>query len=289
MATDLVLPFVFETMPVRGALVHLDRTWQRLQQDHNYPPGVVAAVGEAAAATLLIAQSLKAQSTLTLQISGKGPMSMLVMQANSALEMRGLATVEQPTEAHTFRELVANGHCAVTVDNEQSEQPYQGIVEITGETLADSLRAYYARSAQVPSHLALVATADRCGGILLQQMPGSEAAEQDDWQRLGLMAATLGEGDLARGIDAGLVGRLFPEDDVRVFRGRPATFRCRCTRVRAANVLKLLGAEECRAACEEQDTVIVTCEYCGRRESFDQVDIAELFANTAAPHSDAVH
>ena len=289
MATDLVLPFVFETIPVRGALVHLDSTWQRLQQDHEYPPAVATAVGEAAAATLLIAQSLKAHSTLTLQISGKGPMSMLVMQASSALEMRGLATVEQASGGQTFRDLVGDGHCAVTVDNEQSEQPYQGIVEITGETLADSLEVYYARSAQIPSHLSLVATADRCGGILLQQMPGSEPAELDDWQRLGLMAATLSDKDLTRGIDAGLVGRLFSEDDVRVFRGRPATFRCRCTRGRAANVLQLLGAEECHAACEEQGTVVVTCEYCGRRESFDRVDIAELFANTPAPHSDSVH
>ncbi|MEM7504585.1 MAG: Hsp33 family molecular chaperone HslO [Pseudomonadota bacterium] len=289
MATDLVLPFVFETIPVRGALVHLGSTWRRLQQDHDYPPAVAAAVGEAAAATLLIAQSLKAHSTLTLQISGKGPMSMLVMQASSALEMRGLASAEQASDAQTFRDLVGNGHCAVTVDNEQSEQPYQGIVEIAGETLADSLQVYYARSAQIPSHLSLVATADRCGGILLQQMPGSEPAAQDDWERLGLMAATLGDKDLTRGIDAGLVGRLFPEDDVRVFRGRPTMFRCRCTRGRAANVLQLLGAEDCHAASEEQGTVVVTCEYCGRRESFDRVDIAELFANTAAPHSDSVH
>lgn len=289
MATDIVLPFVFENMPVRGALVQLDSTWTRLQQDHDYAPAVVTAVGEAAAATLLIAQSLKADSTLTLQISGKGPMSMLVMQASSALEMRGLATVEQTTSAGTFRELVADGHCAVTVDNEQSEQPYQGIVEITGESLANSLEAYYARSAQMPSHLALVASPELCGGILLQQMPGAEPVEQDDWERLGLLAATLGVADLGRGIDASLVGRLFAEDDVRVFRGRPATFRCRCTRERAANVLKLLGADECHAACEEQGTVVVTCEYCGRREGFDRVDIAELFANTPAPHSDAVH
>ena len=35
--------------------------------------------------------------------------------------------------------------------------------------------------------------------------------------------------------------------------------------------------------------MVVTCEYCGRPENFDAVDIAELFADRAVPPSDTVH
>ena len=40
----------------------------------------------------------------------------------------------------------------------------------------------------------------------------------------------------------------------------------------------MLGAEDALAACEERGRVDVTCEYCGRRESFDPVDVSRLFA-----------
>ena len=56
---DAVIPFVFESLPVRGVLVQLERTWQRMQRDHSYADPVAEVLGHAAAATALIAQSLK--------------------------------------------------------------------------------------------------------------------------------------------------------------------------------------------------------------------------------------
>lgn len=270
-------------------MVQLSDTWADLRQHQDYSPAVCATLGEAAAATSLIAQSLKTESSVTLQISGKGPLSMLVMQVTSALEVRGLAAEKSAAAGLAFRQLVRDGHCAITVDNPKSEQPYQGIVDVSGDSLAACLETYFARSAQIPSHLTLRANAETCGGILLQQLPGRDEANEDDWRRLGLLAATLTTDELAVGIEAPLLGRLFAADDVRVFRGRATAFRCRCSRTRAANVLKLLGAEDCRQASEDQGAVVVTCEYCGRRQSFDAIDIAELFADAPASHSDSVH
>ena len=289
MTRDVVLPFVFEHIPVRGAIVQLSDTWADLRQHQDYSPTVSSTLGEAAAATTLIAQSLKSESSVTLQISGKGPLSMLVMQVTSELDVRGLASAKDAADGLLFPQLVRGGHCAITVDHPKSEQPYQGIVDVSGDSLAACLETYFARSAQIPSHLTLRADADTCGGILLQQMPGRDEASEDDWRRLGLMAETLAIDELTDGVEASLLGRLFAEDDVRVFRGRATAFRCRCSRARAANVLKLLGADECREASAEQGAVVVTCEYCGRRQSFDAVDIAELFADASASHSDSVH
>jgi len=286
---DAVVPFVFDRLPVRGAIVQLSSEWQRLIATHDYEPTLRGVLGQAAAATPLIAQSMKSGSSVTLQLTGDGPLSMLVMQCTSELHFRGLASAFTDTAGLSFAELAAGARCAITVENVNSERPYQGIVEVGQESLAASLENYFQRSAQLPSHLTLVTDDRLVGGILLQRLPGETAPAADDWRRLGLLAETLRAADLADGVGTGIIGKLFAEDDVRVFAPQPAIFRCRCSRERAANVLKLLGEEECQLAGEEEEQIVVTCEYCGSRERFDPVDIAALFADAQTLSSDAVH
>lgn len=288
MTADQVLPFVFEAIPVRGALIHLSRSWRRMLRDHDYEPAVQDTLGHAAAATGLIAQSLKFDGAVTLQIQGDGELRMLVMQCTSELEVRGMATTAegQAVGAASFADLIENGHCAITVD--AGERPYQGIVEIDRGSLAASLENYFYRSVQVPSHVVLTSEETFSGGLLLQQMPGRSTIDGDDWRRLGLVAATLRAGDFANSAGIDLIGKLFAEDDVRVYQAKPVTFNCRCTRGRAEDVLRMLGRAETQDAVAEQGQVEVTCEYCGRRRSFDAVDIARLFADNVVSGSDAV-
>ena len=288
-AKDAVVPFVFESLPVRGALVQLESAWQRMQLGHDYADPVVEVLGHSAAATALIAQSLKFDGTITFQISSDGPLSMLVMQATDDLDLRGMASARDVTSDTSFADLVAGARCAVTVDSGAMESPYQGIVEISPESLATSLENYFARSVQVPSHVHLAHDRVLCGGILLQLMPEKSAMPEDDWRRLGFLAKTLCPQDLADGASHELLHKIFAEDDVRVFKPRQARFRCRCTQQKVEEVLRLLGEEETRAACEEQGKVEVTCEYCGRLRIFDAVDVTRVFTEQAVSGSDAVH
>lgn len=276
MFEDQVVPFVFDRLPVRGEIISLTRAWRRMLEHRAYEPIVQDTLGQAAAATGLIAQSLKFDGAVTLQVQGRGDLRMLVMQCTSDLELRGLATPAPAVTAATFDELMQSAHCAITVD--AGDAPYQGIVEVNRDSLAASLEHYFARSVQIPSHVALVSSATQSGGLLLQQMPG-ERIDEDDWRRLGLLADTLALADFARGSGLDLIGRLFAEDDLRVFTGRPVTFRCRCSRRRTEDVLRMLGRDEVEAALEEQGRLDVTCEYCGRRRSFDAVDASRLFAD----------
>ena len=288
-AKDAVVPFVFESLPVRGALVQLESAWQRMQLGHDYADPVVEVLGHSAAATALIAQSLKFDGTITFQISSDGPLRMLVMQATDDLDLRGMASARDVTSDTSFADLVAGARCAVTVDSGAMESPYQGIVEISPESLATSLENYFARSVQVPSHVHLAHDRVLCGGILLQLMPEKSAMPEDDWRRLGFLAKTLCPQDLADGASHELLHKIFAEDDVRVFKPRQARFRCRCTQQKVEEVLRLLGEEEIRAACEEQGKVEVTCEYCGRLRIFDAVDVTRVFTEQAVSGSDAVH
>jgi molecular chaperone Hsp33 len=285
MFADHVVPFAFESIPVRGEIIHLARSWRRMLRDHDYEPVIRETLGHAAAATGLIAQSLKFDGSVTMQIQGSGDLRMLVMQCTSKLELRGMATPGPAVTATDFGGLMSDAHCAITVDS--GERPYQGIVEVSSESLAASLQGYFARSVQVPSHVVLTCNDDMAGGLLLQQMPG-QAIDADDWNRLGFLAATLTTADFpgVSGID--LIRKLFNEDDVRVFDAKPVVFRCRCSQRRTEDVLRMLGPEETAAALAEQGTIRIRCEYCGRRREFDEVDISRLFADNVVKGSESL-
>ena len=285
MSADHIIPFVFDAMPVRGALIHMSRSWRRMLRDHDYDAVIRETLGHAAAATGLIAQSLKFDGAVTLQIQGAGDLRMLVVQSTNKLELRGMATPAPAVIAQSFDELMTKAHCAITVD--AGERPYQGIVEVNQESLAASLQNYFARSVQVPSHIALVSDKSLAGGILLQQMPG-QAMDEDDWNRLGFLAATLKTDDFPGTDGIELIGKLFAEDDVRVFTGRDVAFKCRCSQQRTEEVLRMLGEEETREALAEQGSIEVICEYCGRRREFDSVDVTRVFAENVVSGPDIV-
>jgi molecular chaperone Hsp33 len=260
-----------------------------MQEGHDYAEPVAKILGHAAAATALIAQSLKFDGSVTLQISSSGPLGMLVMQSTDDLGIRGMATSHDIADADRFEDLVKGAHCAVTVDAGAMERPYQGIVEIKPASLAASLENYFARSVQVPSHISLATAAGHCGGIILQQMPGELAATEDDWRRLGFLIATLRPGDLTQGATQDLLHKLFAEDDVRAYSPRSVRFSCRCTQDRVEEVLRFLGEEETRSVLAEKGSVDVTCEYCGKTRSFDAVDVSRVFADHVVKSSDALH
>ncbi len=282
MFADHIIPFAFESLPVRGEIIYLSRAWRRMLRTQHYAPVVQETLGHAAAATGLIAQSLKFDGSVTMQIQGAGELRMLVMQCTSQLELRGMATAAADVTATTFDELLQDARCAITVD--AGERPYQGIVAVGQHSLGASLEDYFTRSVQLPSHVALVSNRRLSGGVLLQQMPG-QPVDPDDWNRLGFLAATLKTADFPAAAGPDLIGKLFNEDDVRVFNGRPVSFRCRCTKKRTDEILRLLGEAEIRELLAEQGHVEITCEYCGRRRRYDAVDVSRLFASNVVSGS----
>jgi molecular chaperone Hsp33 len=286
MAADSVTPFGFESLPVRGSLIHLSRSWRRMLRDHDYDAILTETLGHAAAATGLIAQSLKFDGAVTLQILGGAALDMLVMQCTSELNLRGMAAVAEDSDAADFADLTRRAQCAITVDS--GGKPYQGIVEIDDASLAASLEHYFDRSIQVPSHVVLIANEEVAGGVLLQRVPG-ESIDRDDWNRLRFLVQTLSIGDFEGEGGLDLIGKLFAEDDVRVYPSRPVAFRCRCSAGKTEDVLRMLGEDEARETLAEQGRIEVVCEYCGRRRHFDAVDVERLFSDNVVPAPDSLH
>jgi len=282
--------------------VRLARAWQELREHQDYPPAVQQLLGEAVGAVVLLAATLKFDGILTLQLQGKGLVNLLVAQCTSDFRVRGMARHDAPVapqenDALRFRALTGEGQIIVTVEAADRASSYQGVVPITGGSLAESLEAYFQQSEQLPTRVLLASSAGAVAGMLVQRIPGEggtqvqidEPALEVAWQKAedsmsSLSAASLLEDD----VEQRLVD-MFGVDEVRVFSGHGVKFECRCSRDRVANVLRSLGADEVRSVIAEQGACTVTCEFCQKPYRFDPIDAEQLFTEAAPKGSDAIN
>jgi len=296
-ATDLVRRFVLERHPIRGHAVRLSRAWLNLREHQDYPLAVQAMLGEAVGAVVLLAATLKFNGTLTLQLQGKGLVSLLVAQCTHDFKVRAMARHDPIEGEPGFRSLAGEGQMVVTVEATDRASSYQGVVPIAGDSLAESLEAYFHQSEQLPTRVRLASTPGVVSGMLVQRIPAEggkqapvdPAALESAWMKtdhamLGLTPRDLLEDD----VEQRLV-HMFGVDEVRVFTGHEVTFECRCSRERVANVLRSLGVEEVRSVIDEQGAVTVTCEFCQKPYKFDAIDAEQLFTEGAPRGSDAIN
>src|SRR5271155_1744509 len=299
---DSLHRFMFEQYPIRGHLVHLDAAWRALIEHREYPEDIRGLLGEAVAASLLLAATIKFDGVLSLQLQGDGPVHLVLAQCTSGLGVRGLARYKDSgfagegagastaVGAARMADLIGAGNLTVTLETDDGSQRYQGIVPIAGRRLAESLQVYFENSEQLPTRLWLHAGAHGVSGMLLQKLPGMNApaaaaaaaaadvaAVDDAWRRVQLIAETLMPEEMHTLADAEILHRLFNEDDVRLYEPAPVHFRCRCSRERVGGMLQSLGEAETRSVLVERGEVEVRCDFCNRAYVFDTVDVAQLF------------
>src|SRR4029077_17217026 len=141
---DCLHRFIFERYPIRGHLVHLDAAWRALIEHRDYPMPVRDALGEAVAASLLLAATIKFEGVLSLQLQGDGPVHLMLAQCTGGLGVRGLARYQEAGYASAegggladtgqgrIADLIGTGNLTVTLETDEGAQRYQGIVPIAG-------------------------------------------------------------------------------------------------------------------------------------------------------------
>lgn len=288
--TDTLQRFLFEHAAIRGEIVHLDATWQAGQEHHDYPEVLRQAMGELMAAAALLAATLKLQGALILQIQGKGPVSLLVVECTGDMTMRATAKWTGELAQGGLAELIGDGRFVITLDPKNGKRTYQGIVPLEGGSVAEILQNYMTRSEQLETRLFLAADSRRAAGMLLQKLPEKAGQDEDAWPRASHLAATIKNEELLNLAAREILHRLFHEEDIRLFNPQPISFHCSCSREGVANMLRMLGRAEIDSVVAEQGSVEVHCEFCNRRYGFDPVDVEQVFTSaTSPPGSDTRH
>lgn len=269
---------LFPERGVRGAYIDLREGVAELLGWRHYPPDIYRLLGEALAATPLLASHLNFDGRINLQFQGKHALKLLVTQIDHQLEVRGMAKADADA-AGDFAALMQDGLLALMLEPGKGSQYYQAVVEIRGDSLAQALEGYFTQSEQLSTFLRLAAGPERLVGLMLQRLPADEVKDGDEhWQHMKILAGTVTEREMLEKDGETLLRHLFHEEDRRVFEPRPVALRCRCSHASISAMLLGLGEQELAPVLLQHGRVAVTCEFCGREYSYTEVEVRALLA-----------
>lgn len=313
---DIVLPFRTERSGVIGRLVRLGPAIDTILSRHDMPVPVAQALGEAVALTTMLGAALKFAGKLIVQTKTDGVLDFLVVNFEAGGRVRGYARYSKKHFAEVFGpgaavdqgKLIGTGHLAITIDQGDEMDRYQGIVALDGDSLVDAALTYFRQSEQLPTFLRLAVARHymageggrsgtwqwRAGGLMIQSLAtpgggnpqaprpeGSDDAEleeerAEDWQRAKILAATVEDHELLdpRLSPQRLLYRLFHEEGVRALPPSPVEAYCQCSREKVEAFLRSFGAEGLADMHEPDGGISVTCEFCATKYRFEPGEIA---------------
>lgn len=287
---DTVLGFHVLARNARGRVVRLGPVLNAILSAHAYPEPLANLLAEALVLTALLGATLRedeGQITLQAQSQG-GPVDLLVCDYRAGA-IRGYLRVdpERVQEVKPGQRLEAifgKGYLAITLDQTLSEERYQGIVPLEGETLSDAAEHYFQTSEQLPT-LIRVAALNRgsegwtAGGLLIQHLPrGEEGGPRlfvedghPDWQHVKALATTtrneeLTDPDLP--LEA-LLWRLFHEEETRVTPAVNLSRGCRCSPAHIRSVISRFPEDDLGHMREPDGHIRVDCAFCARTFTID--------------------
>lgn len=307
---DVVVPFTLDKLDCRGRSVRLADALDTILTRHDYPAPVARLLGEAVVLSSLIGSSLKFEGRFILQTQTDGPVNMLIVDLDAPDGLRGYARYDHDALVAASQagktspgELLGNGHMAMTVDQGQHMERYQGIVALEGESLEVVADRYFMQSEQIPT-LVRMAVAEhstkgdtrarwRAGGILVQHLPASGPAsmpdlpgngdfededmsdphyeEADHWTEAKSLLGTVSDDEL---VDPDisperLLFRLYHETGVRVFPNEHMEERCSCSPERIEAMLQTNFSQDERADMAVDGEIEVKCEFCSTAYRFN--------------------
>lgn len=302
---DVIQPFRIESGAAFGRLVRLGPVARQVIGQHDYPQPVAVLLGEMVALAAMLSAAFKYEGLMTLQAKGDGPVKLLVADVSTSGDARGYAQVNTeklarllethgPDHDYSVPQLLGAGYLAFTIDQGAHTERYQGIVELSGSTLAECAHGYFRQSEQAEAAVKLAAgrvrddsgeEGWRAGGIMIQRPPRRDLPDDDgldpddEWRRaVALVAATTDDELLSPALHPhDLLRRTFAEDAVRVFRPRELRMQCSCSEHRVARLLKSFPRAEIETM-KVDGVVEVVCEFCGRRYVFDDAALGRLYA-----------
>jgi molecular chaperone Hsp33 len=295
---DCIQPFLIHHSLIRGKMVRLVDVVDTILSRHTYPDVVSHLLAELLVVAAMLSANMKGKGILTLQLKGEGAVRFIVVDATAEGTLRGYADLHENAEemlagltaGHaSLTDIMGKGYVAITLD--QGGAPYQGIVELAGTSLTDTIHHYFTASDQSELWLTIKVgkTADtkqwRAGGMMLQRVAaegGSPAtateeasytsspeSQYEKWQHACLYGDTLHERELLDQYlpPQQLLYRLFNEDGVWIYDPTALHADCRCSREKIITTLRSFSDDD-KADMSIDGVITVTCQFCNKDEVF---------------------
>lgn len=279
--SSVIQRFIFDKIPMRGAMVDLTDAWQTISGQKDYPDGVQHFLSELIAANVLIAANIKFTGKIIIQINDNKKVGLIVSECTNDLKIRATAKFSENTHKDTqitYKDCVSQGILVISVDTEDSKHRYQSLVPLSNIDLATAIEEYMLQSEQLKSLFLFAYANDRVVGFMLQQLPDHTNKFIDDIERVCLLAETLTHTELLNlNLDV-LLKKVFPEDDIMLFGQQNVVFSCTCSLEKVTGMLRSLGHEEALSIIAERGSIEVTCDFCNTCYNFTENDVKNMFS-----------
>ncbi len=275
---DTIQRFLFKHLNIRGQHLKIDLAWQKLLEDRGYPCVLKKLLGELTALSIMLANGMKHTGKVTLQVQGKGPVNLLVVEVTHDLKLRGVAKTNKTITTETSaNELLGDGRIMVTLENTQTNTHFQSYVERTGDSLIESFENFFSQSEQLPTKLWIASDDSSLSAVMIQKLPDNDSIDTDGWDRIMSLATTISDQELYSLDTKELLHRLFHEENLELFESLEIQYLCPKDKQKVENMIQSLGEEEARKILAEQGEIVIHNEICNFHLRFNQEEINRIF------------
>ena len=260
------------------------------EQYHKTSAVVTAALGRLLTAASMMGNMLKDKdNSITLKITGDGPIGTLVAASDSDGNVRGYVTnqiVEIPLNSKGKLDVggaVGKGTLYVIKDLGMKE-PYIGQIPLTSGEIAEDITSYYAISEQIPTICALGVlvnpdlTVNVAGGFIIQLLPGYADADidklEDSVKDLEPVTKMLSDGKTPEEI----LRIALKNFEVEVLYEQDIAYKCKCSRQRTEGALMSIGIEDLEEMAADIKDTEVSCHFCNKQYIFTPDDIKKIIS-----------
>jgi molecular chaperone Hsp33 len=240
-------------------------------------------------AAAMMANFLKGEERIIVELKGKGPVSSVYGEAMSIGENRGFVSYspdisDKPIE--NIGEALGAGVINVTRILYDRPEPVQSILPLQKGDVATDLAYYYQMSEQIPSAVILDVDFNEdgiishSGGLIVQALPGTTQEELEE-----VYSHLVGIDSLVRYFDDDKNPRDILEEilpfEFEVVRSSQLDFLCRCSKDSFISRLKTLSVDEIKDMQEKNDNELV-CRYCNEHYYLEPGDFDTLIEEMQA-------
>ena len=280
---DVALGVTVPARHARGRAARIGPVLDTILANHGYPPIIEQLLAEALILTALLGSLLKDPSgQLTIQAQTENGIVDLLVCDYMGGELRGYVRHDADRLAEagphpTLFSLFGKGYLAITFDQPATDERYQGIVPLEGESLAEAAQSYFSQSEQIPSIVRLAVNKDEqgwvAGGLMFQHLPEGEEGrdrlhtrlDHPEWPHVASMVGSVKDEELTdRNLPLDdLIWRLLhEEDEVRTLDPVMLSKGCRCSPDYIASVIARFPPEERAEMIGDDGMIRVDCAFC---------------------------
>lgn len=261
------------------------------RQKHNLSLLNTVLLGRALTASMLLASELKGEERIKLRFEGKGPVGMIIAEANRAGEIRGYvqnpaAELDYTRSETQIGDGLGLGLMTVSKVLYNEAEPKTSTIQLMNGDIISDVAHYLAQSEQILSAILLDVSINddgsvkEAGGVLIQRLPDADekvmTTLEETIENLPPVAQLL-ENNLY--IDDIMAMASSPYS-VKELDRQLVDFFCRCSPKRFKNAMAMLSYEDLKDMKGESQEIV--CHYCGNSLSLSREEIHDLAESARA-------